>query len=60
MKNPNDFDDQMFQDIQELCICSAKAAVVIAKRYNEDPRLVSQLFMDAYQRINDALEKSDG
>ena len=60
MKNPNDFNSQMFQDIRELCICSAKAVSVIAKRYNEDPRLVSRLFIDVYQKINDALEKSDG
>ena len=60
MKNQSNFDDKMFDDIRELCICCAKSVVVISQRYNEDPRLVSQLFMDAYQRINDALEKSDG
>ena len=59
MKNPNDFDNQMFQDIKELCLCSAKAVIVIAKRYNEDPRLVSRLFIDVYQKINAEVEKSE-
>ena len=59
MKNQSNFDNKMFEDIRELCICSAKAVVVIAKRYNEDPRLVSRLFIDAYQKINDEIEKSN-
>lgn len=49
-------DPQMFKDIQELCICCAKSVVVISQRYNEDPRLVSKLFIDVYKEINDAVE----
>ena len=53
-----DFDDKMFEDIRELCICCAKSVVVISKRYNEDPRLVSKLFIEVYTKINDDLDKS--
>lgn len=55
--NPNP-DSQMYEDIRELCICSAKAVTVIAGRYNEDPRLVSKLYIEVYKTINDMLEKS--
>ena len=51
-------DPQMFKDIQELCTCSAKAVIVIGKRYNEDPRLISKLFIELYQKINEELDKT--
>jgi len=54
----NDLDDRMFDDIRELCVCCAKAVVVIAKRYNEDPRLVSKLFIEVYNKINDDVENA--
>jgi len=58
MKMNKDFNDKMFEDIRELCICCAKSVVVISKRYNEDPRLVSKLFIEVYTKINDELDKS--
>lgn len=58
MKMNEDFNDKMFEDIRELCICCAKSVVVISKRYNEDPRLISKLFMEVYTKINDELDKS--
>ena len=57
-KNPEDFDNRMFNDIRELCVCCAKSVVVIAKRYNEDPRLVSKLFIEVYKKINDDAENA--
>lgn len=54
----DDFNPQMFKDIRELCICSAKAVSVISGRYKEDPRLISKLFIEVYQKINDDLEKT--
>ena len=48
----------MFDDIRELCICCAKAVVVISNRYKEDPRLISKLFIEVYQKINSDLENS--
>ena len=52
------FNDKMFEDIRELCICCAKSVVVISKRYDEDPRLVSKLFIEIYKEINDAVENA--
>lgn len=57
-KFKKEFDDRMFEDIRELCICCAKSVVIIAKRYNEDPRLVSKLFLEVYKEINDAVENA--
>ena len=56
--NKQEFNDKMFEDIRELCICCAKSVVVISQRYNEDPRLVSKLFLEAYKEINDAVENA--
>ena len=53
-----DFNGQLFEDIRDLCICCAKSVVVISQRYNEDPRLVSKLFIEAYKEINDAVENA--
>jgi len=52
------FDNQMFEDIRELCICCAKSVTIIAGRYNEDPRLVNKLYMEVYKTISDMLEES--
>lgn len=52
-KKEKDFDDQMFADIRELCVCCVNAVVVIAKRYNEDPLMVSNLFLDVYKSIDE-------
>lgn len=57
-KVEKDFNGQMFEDIRDLCICCAKSVVVISQRYNEDPRLVSKLFLEAYKEINDAVENA--
>lgn len=47
----------LFTDIRELCICCARGIVVIANRYNENPRLVSKLFIKLFQEINDQVDK---
>ena len=49
---------ELFEDIQELCTCCARSVVVISQKHYEDPRLVSQLFLEAYQKINDDLNKN--
>ena len=53
-----EFDDNLLEDIQELCTCCAKSVVVIAKRYNEDPIVVNKLFLEVYKEINDAVENA--
>ena len=55
-KKDENFDNRMFDDIRELCICCAKSVVVISQRYNENPRLISKLFLEVYKKINDDLE----
>jgi hypothetical protein len=57
-KEDENFDNKMFEDIRELCICCAKSVVVISQRYNQDPRLISKLFLEVYKKINDDLENS--
>lgn len=49
---------EMFEDIRELCVCCAKSIVVIAKRHNQDPRLVSKLFIEIYKKINDEVDNA--
>lgn len=51
-------DSKMFEDIRELCVLCAKGIVVIAQEHNENPRLVSKLFIQIYQKINDDVESS--
>jgi len=57
-KKDENFDNRMFEDIRELCICCAKSVVVISQRYNQNPRLISKLFLEVYKKINDDLENS--
>lgn len=54
----NEFDSRMFDDIRELCSCCAKSVVVISEKYAEDPRLVSELFLEAYKLVQKGLEES--
>ena len=58
-KRSTDIDPKMLDDIRELCVCCAKAVVVISHRYNEDPRLVSELFHQAYRKINDDINHKE-
>lgn len=53
-----DYTSAMFNDIRELCTLCAKSVVIISKRYNEDPRLISKLFIEVYTKINEELDKS--
>ena len=52
------FNNQMFEDIRELCCCSAKAIAIISQRYDEDPRLVNRLFIEVYQKISDDVDNT--
>lgn len=52
--NPN-----LFEDIRELCICCAQGIVVISKRYNEDPRVVSKFFLEVFKEILDRIDEEN-
>lgn len=52
MGRKNEFDSRMFDDIRELCTCCVKSVVLISEQYKEDPRLVSELFLEAYKKIH--------
>ena len=47
--------DGLTTDIRQLCISCANAVVAIAEKHNEDPRLVSEVFINAYSTINSKL-----
>lgn len=53
--NPNN--TKLFEDIRELCIYCAKGIVIISQRHNENPRLVSKLFLEVFKEIVDRVEK---
>lgn len=49
----------LFEDIRELCICCAQGIVVISKRYNENPQLVSKFFLEVFKEILDRVDKEN-
>ena len=53
----SEFDSNMFEDIKNLCVCCAQSVVVISQRYNEDPRMISKLFLEVYQKIDSELDQ---
>lgn len=50
--------NELFEDIQELCVCCAKSIVVISSKHNENPKFVSKLFLDIFTKIVEDLLKS--
>lgn len=55
----NPFNPELFEDIRELCVCCAKGIVIISQRHNENPRLVSKLFLEVFKEIVAKMDKED-
>lgn len=49
---------ELVSDIQDLCVCCAKAIVEISKKHNISPRIVSKFFIEVYQKINSDVDAS--
>lgn len=48
--------DDLFNDVKELCMCCAKGIVAISNKHKENPKLVSRLFIDVFTKIVEQLE----
>ena len=57
--NNNPDNPELFEDIRELCIYCAKGIVIISQRHNENPRLVSRLFITVFNKIVDMVDNED-
>lgn len=49
-------DSELMKDLGELCTCTVKAVIAIAKKHNFNPIDVSQMFLTAYSRIQSNFE----
>lgn len=59
MKVRDPFNPALFEDIRELCVYCAKGIVIVSQRHNENPRLVSKLFLEVFKEIIAKMDKED-
>lgn len=55
--NYNSNNPALFEDVRQLCICNAKAISELSKKHNEDPRLITKLFLEIFKLILNNVDK---
>ena len=50
--------DQLVEDVKELCVCCARGIVLLAERYRMNPKIIAKLFIEVFQQIIEEMDKA--
>lgn len=48
---------ELFNDIRDLCVYSAKGIAFISKKHDVSPQMISKLYVEVFQKIIEEIEK---